>query len=151
MSKRFLVLFFKKELFFLLLCSAAHAAPPISITDAWARASLPHQTDTAAYMTLTSRRGDTLTGVESSDAGMVMLHQTTTKGGMSDMSDMDSVALPAGKNVAFAPGGMHLMVMDVKHPLVAGDTLHLVLHFTHAGNVAENVPVLPANATGPLP
>jgi copper(I)-binding protein len=46
---------------------------------------------------------------------------------------------------------MHLMVMDVNHPLKAGDTLHLVLHFTHAGDIAENVPVLPANATGPHP
>jgi copper(I)-binding protein len=137
---------------FLLLSGAARAADTgaaISIKAAWARASLPHQENTAAYMTLRSAGGDTLTGVDSADAGMVMLHQTTSKDGMSDMSDMENLALPAGKDVALAPGGMHLMVMDVKHPLVAGDTLHLVLHFTHAGDVSAAVPVLPVTATGP--
>jgi len=129
-------------------CAAA-AAAPVSITGAWARASLPHQENTAAYMTLLSAGGDTLTGVDSADAGMVMLHQTTSKGGMSDMSDMESLALPAGKAVALAPGGMHLMVMDVKHPLAAGEKLQLVLHFTHAGDVTATVPVLAATATGP--
>jgi hypothetical protein len=128
---------------------AAAPATPVSITGAWARASLPHQENTAAYMTLRSTAGDTLTGVDSADAGMVMLHQTTSKGGMSDMSDMESLALPAGKSVALAPGGMHLMVMDVKHPLAAGDILRLVLHFTHAGDVTATVPVLAATATGP--
>jgi copper(I)-binding protein len=137
---------------FLLLSGAARAADtgaPVSITAAWARASLPHQENTAAYMTLLSTGGDTLTGVDSADAGMVMLHQTTSKGGMSGMSDMDSLALPAGRSVALAPGGMHLMVMDVKHKLAVGDTLHLVLHFTHAGDVSAAVPVLAATATGP--
>jgi hypothetical protein len=65
------------------------------------------------------------------------------------MSDMDSLTLPPGKAVSLAPGGTHLMVTDMKHPLAAGSTLHLVLHFSHAGAVKCDVPVLAANATGP--
>jgi copper(I)-binding protein len=100
-------------------------------------------------LTLRSNEGDLLTGIDSSDASMVMLHQTTTMGGMSNMSDMDSLTLPPGKPVKLAPGGMHLMITDMKHPLAAGSTLHLVLHFSHAGAVKCDVPVLAANATGP--
>ena len=129
--------------------SAAAAAPPVLISNSWARASLPHQTSTAAYLTLQSAGGDLLTGIDSTDADMVMLHQTTTMGGMSSMSDMDSLALPAGKPVSLAPGGTHLMIMDMKHPIAAGGTLHLILHFSHAGAVKCDVPVLAANATGP--
>jgi copper(I)-binding protein len=136
-------------LFAVLVSTSALAAPPVSITNAWARASLPHQSATAAYLTLRSNEGDLLTGIDSSDASMVMLHQTTTMGGMSNMSDMDSLTLPPGKPVKLAPGGMHLMITDMKHPLAAGSTLHLVLHFSHAGAVKCDVPVLAANATGP--
>jgi periplasmic copper chaperone A len=130
--------------------SAAAAAPPVSISNAWARASLPHQTSTAAYLTLQSAGGDLLTGIDSTDADMVMLHQTTTMGGMSNMSDMDSLTLPPGKPVSLAPGGTHLMIMDMKHPIAAGGKLHLILHFSRAGAVKCDVPVLAANATGPL-
>ena len=132
-----------------LVSSAAAAAPPVSISNAWARASLPHQNSTAAYLTLRSDGGDLLTGIDSTDADMVMLHQTTTMNGMSNMSDMDSLTLPPGKAVPLAPGGTHLMIMDMKHSLAAGGTLHLLLHFSHAGAVKCDVPVLAANATGP--
>jgi copper(I)-binding protein len=103
-----------KKLLLIILCVTSNGAiaAPVSVTCAWARASLPHQDATAAYMTLNSAAGDTLNGAESGAAGMVMLHQTTTTGGMSDMSDMDSLVLPAGKSVSFAPGGMHIMVIS---------------------------------------
>jgi copper(I)-binding protein len=127
----------------------AFAAPPVAITGAWARATLPHQDEGVAYLTLQSPQGDTLASVASPQAGMVMLHQTEQKNGMADMEDMDSLALPAGKSVALAPGGMHLMLMDLKHPLKAGDTLHLSLVFKNAGSQDVAVPVLSVHATGP--
>jgi len=141
----------KRLVALLLVAPAAHAAgaPAISVSDGWARASLPHQDEAAAYVTLRSAAGDTLTGVDSPQAGMVMLHQSTQKNGVSGMEDMDSLALPPGKAVTLAPGGMHLMLMDVKQSLQAGDKLHLSLHFSKAGDVNVDVPVLPVSATGP--
>jgi copper(I)-binding protein len=129
----------------------AAGAPPVSVSGGWARASLPHQDEAAAYLTLLSAGGDTLTGVESPAAGMVMLHRTVRKNGVAEMDDVDSLALPAGRAVALAPGGTHLMLMDVAQPLKAGGTLHLTLHFAKAGDVPVSVPVLPVGATGPAP
>jgi copper(I)-binding protein len=121
---------------------------PVAVSCAWARASLPHQDTGVAYLTLRSDAGDSLTSVDAAEAGMVMLHQTVVKKGVSEMDDLDSIALPAGKAVALAPGGTHLMLMDMKQPLKAGGTLHLSLHFAKAGAQDVAVPVLAATASG---
>jgi copper(I)-binding protein len=149
-AKEFFASFFQKRSlsFFLFLCPPAHAQQ-VAVTCAWARATLPHQDSSAAYLTLTSKASDTLTSVDAAEAGMVMLHQTMEKNGTSEMSDLDSVSLPPGKPVVLAPGGTHLMLMDMKAPLRAGDTLHLSLHFTKAPVLAVNVPVLAVRAAGP--
>jgi len=127
----------------------ASAAPQITVSGAWARATLPHQTDGVAYLTLQSAAGDTLTGVDSDAAGMVMLHRSAVKNGVASMEDVDSVALPPNRPVTLSPGGTHLMLMDVKRALKAGDVVHLTLHLAHAGDVQVAAPVLPAGAHGP--
>ena len=144
-----MVLFFKKGLLlFTLVPGIASAAPPVSVTAAWARASLPHQDTSAAYMVLQSATADTLTSV-TMDQGMAMLHQSTRKGGMAGMEDVDGLALPAARAVALAPGGTHVMLMDLKQPLRPGDTLRLTLHFAHAAPLTVAAPVRPVGATGP--
>ncbi len=122
---------------------------PVSISGAWARATAPGQTDGVAYLTLSSAAGDRLTGAESPDAEMAMLHDTTQQGGMSGMQDMDGLDLPAGQKVALVPHGMHLMLMGLKHPLVTGEKLDLELDFAKAGKVHVTVPVQPLGASGP--
>ncbi len=128
--------------FFLLLSVSAQAAP-VSVTGAWSRATLPHQDVGVAYMDLLSTEGNVLTGAESTDAGMAMLHQSTSRNGMEGMTDISNVALPAGQIVKLAPDGTHIMLMDLKHPLKPGDTLHLVLHFARGGDQTVDVPVRP--------
>ncbi len=137
-------------LFLVLMGGTAFAqAGTVSVQHPWARATLPHQTLGVAYLTMTSTTGDTLTGVETPAAGMAMLHISTMKNGVSEMRDMEQVALPPGKHVVFAPKGMHIMLMDMKQPLKAGDTLHLTLDFQKAGQVQVDAPVLPASASAP--
>jgi copper(I)-binding protein len=126
-----------------LLSFAANAAP-VSVTGAWSRATLPHQNEGVAYMSLMSPDGDVLTGADSADAGMAMLHQAVRSApGSMVMRDVESIALPAGRPVALAPGGSHIMLMDLKHALKPGDTLHLTLHFARGGDQAIDVPVRP--------
>jgi copper(I)-binding protein len=121
----------------------------VAITGAWARATAPGQTVGAVYMSLVSAGDDHLTSVESSDADMAMLHKTVSKGGMSDMQDMDTLALPAGRMVSLAPNGMHLMLMGLKHPLIPGQSVHLTLTFAKSAKVSAQVPVQPLGAAGP--
>ncbi len=136
--------------FLLLLTSSAWAqTPSISVTHPWARATLPHQDEGVAYLTITSAAGDTLTGIETPDADMAMLHATLVQNGVSEMRDVNSVILVPGKPVLFSPNGMHVMLMGMKHPLVAGQTLHLTLSFQKAGQVRIDAPVLPVGTSAP--
>ncbi len=131
--------------------SAQVAGGSVTITGAWARATAPQQTAGAAYLTLTSPGGDRLTGVSSDAASMAMLHRSTSQGGMAGMDDVAVLDLPAGRPVTLAPRGMHVMLMDLRHPLVAGGRLGLTLTLARAGAVQVAVPVLPIGASGPPP
>jgi copper(I)-binding protein len=138
-----------------LFMGVAQAAPPppgavpVMVSGAWARATLPHQDTGVVYLTLQSPRGDVLTGADTAEAGMAMLHQSTHAGAMAGMEDVDNVPLPAGQVVRLAPGGTHIMLMSLKHALKVGSSVRVALHFARAGTQEIAVPVLPAGATGP--
>ena len=80
--------------------------------------------------------GYTLTGVASADYGSASLHETTLVNGISRMREMPRLALPAHGGAELKPGGMHLMLMDPKKPLKAGD--HVTLRFTTNAGRAIN-------------
>ena len=93
---------------------AAHAAP-FDVTDAWFRA-LPGKLPAGGYFTAqnNSRRDVAIVGVSSDACGMVMIHQSSSKGGMSGMDMVDKIVVPAGGTVKFAPAGYHLMCEQPK-------------------------------------
>ena len=124
----------------------------IVVDDAWARATVGADRPGAAYMTLTNT-GDTavtLTGVESPVSMMPMVHKTTTDDeGLSTMGPAGDITIPAGESVALEPGGFHAMLMKLRQPLDAGNTIQVTLLFADGGEVTIPVPVLPISARGP--
>ncbi len=124
-------------------------AQAVQVRGAWARATAPGQDTGVVYLSMTSPVADRLVAVSSPDAGMAMLHATTESGGMSGMTDVDGVAVPAGGTVKLVPHGMHVMLMDLKHGLVAGTEIGLDLKFAKAGVLHVHVPVQPIGAAGP--
>lgn len=116
----------------------------VSVTGAWARASAMSQQNGAVYMTLKSAEGDTLTGVSvpASVARSAQLHESTAAGGamgsgggMMGMREVDRIDLPAGTAVALKPGGYHVMLLGLKRPIAAGDTIPVTLTFAKSGTV----------------
>src|ERR1700686_1916830 len=93
----------------LVMMGSAQAAP-VDITDPWFRA-LPGKLPAGGYFTAqnNSRRDIAITGVSSDACGMLMIHQSSNKGGMSSMDMMERVTIPANGQIRFAPGGYHLM------------------------------------------
>lgn len=89
------------------------SANAATVTDAWFRA-LPAGLPSGGYFTLANPGAQTisLTAADSPACGMLMLHKSSDTGGMSMMSDVSSVAVPAGGTVKFAPGSYHLMCME---------------------------------------
>lgn len=104
-------------------------AAPVMVSDAWIRA-LPAALPSGGYFTLrnTGDKPVTLTGAESPACGMLMLHKSENQGGMTDMSQMAQVVVPAGGAVKFAPGGYHLMCTDAK-ALSPGTQVPVTLQF----------------------
>jgi copper(I)-binding protein len=66
----------------------------------------------AAYFTIRSDKGDRVVSVSSPQAQSIEIHATVTEGNSTSMKRLASVDLPAGKTVAFEPGGVHLMVFS---------------------------------------
>ena len=98
------------SLLILLATAATAQAAPVDITGAWFR-SLPGKLPAGGYFTAqnNSSRDVAITGARSEACGMLMIHQSSNKGGMSGMEMMGQVKVPAGGKVTFAPGGYHLM------------------------------------------
>jgi hypothetical protein len=78
-------------------------------------------------MELVSSTDLALTGVASPAAARAELHSTSVEEGVMRMRPVASIELPSKKAVKLAPGGLHIMLIDVKQPLKAGDKVPLTL------------------------
>jgi len=81
---------------------------------------------------------------------MVELHRATMDQGVMHMRPVpDGLPLPADQAVTLAPGGLHVMLMQLKHPLRQGETFPLILTFAHAAPLTVQVAVEAAGAGSP--
>ena len=109
--------------------TAALPAASVAVSDAWVR-WLPAGLPMGGYMRLrnTGTRPLRLTGARSASFGRVMLHRSEITGGMARMVPVDTVTVPAGGSVHFAPGGYHLMLMQGRN-VKPGDSVDIILQF----------------------
>lgn len=106
---------------------AAISAEPVGVRNAWARPTAPGQKTAGAYMELESATAAAVVAVESAAAAKAELHAMSMGGGVMRMRPVQKINLPAGKTVKLAPGGLHIMLIDVRRPLKSGDKVPLAL------------------------
>jgi len=131
---------------FAVLC-AGSAQAQVEVKDAWVRATVGGQTATGAFMTLTAKDGARLVGATSTAAGVVEVHEMKMEGNVMRMRAMPALDLPAGRAVELKPGGYHVMLMDLKGPLVAGQKITLDLRLELADKRLVTQPVVAEVAT----
>jgi copper(I)-binding protein len=107
----------------------AALAQQVSVKDAWVRATVTGQNATGAFMQLASASDTSLVAVSSPVAKVVEVHSMVHEGGVMKMRPLQSLPLPAGKPVDLAPGGYHVMLMDLVQPLKEGEKVPLTLTF----------------------
>ena len=131
--------------------SAFAAGDGIEVQNAWARATVKGQMATGAFMTLTAKDGAKLVGATSPVAGVGQVHEMKMDGGVMKMAEVKGgLELPAGKAVELKPGGYHVMLMDLKEPLMKDSTIPLTLTFKDAKGVESKVELkLPVAMTAP--
>ena len=130
------------------LCDLTGAqAGSIEVRDAWARATAGSAPG-GAFMTIvnTGASDDRLIAASSPFAGMAELHETKEVNGVVKMTPVPVLEIKAGTKVILAPGGLHIMLMDLKAPLKRGQSFPLMLSFEKAGMVEVTVKVQKAGA-----
>ena len=136
----------------LVVASAAAAAQPVQVSNAWMRPTVPGQQATGAYMSLTAPKALTLVGISTPAAGIAEVHEMKMDGDVMKMREIPALALPAGKTVNLKPGGLHVMLMDLKQPFTKGNRVPMTLRFKDATGVESKlIVVLPVAMSAPTP
>jgi len=113
------------------LVPAASAGGGVSVRDAWIRETPPGMTMMAGYMQMRNNtsRPQFLVAASSSGFESVMIHRTVVKDGMAGMVHLSQIELAPDAGLIFAPGGNHLMLMNPRLALRAGDAVVVKLEF----------------------
>jgi len=123
------------------------ASATVSARDCWIR-QLPAPTPSGGFLVV-HNGGDqpaVLKGVSSPDYGMVMLHQTTEENGLSKMSMVHEVSIPAGQDLDLRPGSYHIMLEQPRDGLKIGDRVRVDFALGNGEGFAATCEVKPAKA-----
>ena len=128
----------------LALWAVGAGAGGLDIREGYVRELPPGQTTSAAFMRLVNSgvKPVTIVSASSSVAARAEIHATRQRDGLMRMAPVGRVPVPAHGDVALAPGGYHLMLIDLKRPLKAGDQVDVTLRDDQGGVYSVNLPVL---------
>jgi len=109
--------------------SAGVLAQTVKVDEPWVRGTVAQQKATGAFMRLTADKNARLVAIHSPVAGVAEIHEMAMEKEVMRMRQVSGVDLPAGRATELKPGGYHVMLMDLKQALKAGDAVPLTLVF----------------------
>jgi copper(I)-binding protein len=114
------------------------------VNKVWSRPTPPTATVGVVYFSITNmgHNTDSLIGVTTSIAAKVELHESRNVQGVVEMRPVAAVEFPPSTIVKSEPGGLHMMLIGLTHPLIAGTSFPLSLEFRDAGVMNLQVPVV---------
>jgi copper(I)-binding protein len=125
-----------------LALSACGAQQELTVSDIWARPGIAEGNTGVFFIVDNPTTQDArLLSAVSDVAQAVELHKTTMTDGVMQMSPQEFVAIPAGEQVIFQPGDLHVMLINLNRQLNVGDSFELTLNFEQAGEITLNVTV----------
>jgi periplasmic copper chaperone A len=116
----------------------------IQVEQPWSRATPTSASTGAVYLTITNKSHDTdrLLGASSDVADKLQIHEMKVVNGTMEMREVSGgLPVPAGGSVVLKPGSYHVMLIGLKKPLKAGETIPLTLDSEKAGKVSITVPI----------
>jgi len=146
----------------LVACSSAGTVTSspggLTVEGAWARNAPKTAHAGAAYLVVKNdgKAADALVGASSPVSGMVQVHESyvvesptgsampgasAATGTVMGMRPVARIDIPAGGSIELKPGGYHIMLMELKQELKAGDTIEITLMFEKAGPVTAKAEV----------
>jgi copper(I)-binding protein len=125
--------------------------PQLYVSDAWVRLPAVEGRPAAAYFTVHGGpEAETLVAVTSDRAIRSELHETrrTTNGAMT-MAKIDAVPVPAMQQVAFAPGGKHVMLFGLNKAVTPGSATTMTFTFADATRIQLDATAVAAGDPAP--
>jgi hypothetical protein len=122
---------------------ACQGESALTVEEAWARPG-PAGSNSAVYFLIDNptNREDSLIGASSSSASQVEIHLSMMGADETmSMHPQESVPIPERGQVTFEPGGLHVMLVNLKRDLAEGEQIELILRFREAGEITLQVPV----------
>jgi copper(I)-binding protein len=135
--------FLASALLFATFASAHAQTGTIAVQDAWARATAGQARNGAAYLSLSAigPGTDRLISASSTAAAKTELHNHVMVGNVAQMRPVDAIEVAPGSPTLLQPGGLHIMLIDLKAPLQAGTSFPVTLTFEKAGTLTVQVAV----------
>jgi len=127
-------------------------AGDLVITQGWSRATPGGARTGGGFLTIENKGSapDKLVSASADVAGKVEVHEMAMNDGVMRMRPVEGgLTIDPGKTVKLAPGGYHLMIMELKSPLKQGDKLPVTLQFEKAGKVTVTLDVQAVGASAP--
>lgn len=114
----------------------------MSVRDAWAL-PLGQGMTGGVYLTIDNgtNRDERLVGAITDVAEAVEIHQTQIENDIARMQPFTSLDIPAGESLTVAPGGYHLMLVNLQRDLSVGENITVILHFESGSQLTVEVPV----------
>jgi hypothetical protein len=101
----------------------------------------------SAYLTIRNRgnEADALIGVSTAVSEAAELHEMQMEGDVMKMRPVagQRLEIPARGSVELKPGGLHIMLLDLKEKLEAGKKIDLALLFEKSGEQTITVEIRP--------
>jgi copper(I)-binding protein len=127
-------------------------AGDLVISQPWTRATAGGAKVGGGYLTIENKgtTADKLVGGSTDAAAKLEVHQMSMSNGVMKMHQVEGgLTIEPGKTVKLAPGGYHLMLVDLKHPFKQGEKVPVTLEFEKAGKVAVSLDVEGIGARAP--
>lgn len=125
------------------IAHAAGAADQLTVSDAYIRLAPPGAMATGAYMTIRNAgpREVRIVKAASTVSRITELHTHLNEGGVMKMRQMKDIPVPPGGETVLKPGGLHVMLIEMRLPLREGDTVPITLGLDDGSSKAIGVPV----------
>ncbi|QHC71658.1 copper chaperone PCu(A)C [Rathayibacter sp. VKM Ac-2801] len=118
------------------------AATEVSITDGWVKAADSGMSAAFGELENSGTEDVTVVSATSAASSELELHETVANesGEMVMRAKESGFTIPAGGSLELAPGGNHIMLMDLTAPIVAGDEVTITLTFSDDSTTEFTVP-----------
>ena len=127
----------KKLVFVAMLAASTLMAADISLENVRARDTKPGTNNSAIFMNIknASNADVKLVGVHSSVCKSTEIHTHKMENGMMAMVQVEDAVIPKNGETKLAPGGLHIMLMDLNRPIKDGDKVDLELKFSNGESI----------------